>query len=343
MGDRGATLSAYRYGSRLLPGILVSLVARQGGRGLGGIEVSAGDIHLLIGRAKGSAPDPAAFAAVSERRAYGDLVVERTMVDAIRVTSVPTMRKDLPAIVLFRVNRGGLNASHDQRTFALKAGECVLMISSGQYDFLVEKGETIQARIPLRLFAPHAIADLLAALDIPASPSLVTSSIWAAVGALVDEQEDDAPDPARDQALESLVVELMIQVSRQILQAQRGVDARSPLLTAALLYLEDHLSQADLDIDTIAAALGTSSRTLSREFRSIGTSPIAALRDARLSAAAHRLSAKAPMPSLDQLAQECGYSDRTALTRAFRRRYGRSPLDHRRRVMPFAERPTPAS
>lgn len=308
-----------------------------------GIEVSAADIHRLIGRARGSAPDPTAFRAVRKRNQYGELVVERALVDAIRVTSVPAMRKDLPAIVLFRLTSGSLHASHDHRRFALKAGECVLMISNGQYDFMLEKSESVQARIPLRLFAPHDIADILAALDTPASPSLITSSVWAAVGALVDEPEDDAPHTARDQALEHLVASLMTQVAHQIVEAQRPLDARSPLLTAALLYLEDNLHNADLQVDIIATAVGTSPRTLNREFRRIGTSPIAALRDARLAAVAHRLTSKAPLPPLEELAREYGYSDRTALTRAFRRRYGRSPMEHRHRVMPHAERPVPAA
>lgn len=257
-----------------------------------GVEVRAADIHRLIGRARGSAPDPAVFRSVHKRKQYGELSVERALVDAIRVTSVPAMRKDLPAIVLFHLTRGSLHASHGRGRFALKAGECVLMISNGQYDFMLEKSEAIQARIPLRLFAPHDIADILAALDTPAPPSLVTSSLWAAMGALVDEPEDDALHSARDHALENLVASLMTQVAHQITHRKGPLDTRSPLLTAALLYLEDNLHNADLHVDMITTAVGTSPRTLNREFRRIGTTPIAALRDARLSAIAHRLSSK---------------------------------------------------
>lgn len=304
---------------------------------MGSIEVSAADVHRLIGRAKASAPDPAAFRGRQHKRRYGEVVVERVTMGTIRLKSTPPQRSDTPLIAFYRSITGALNVAHSGRAYTVAAGECVLMLSTRPYDFLIEDGELSQVLVPLRLFAPTSIADLLAAIDIPSRPSMVNTTIWTAIDALIDAPDDEEPDTARDQELEGLVVALLTQVAHNIAPSREPQAARSPVLTAALLYLEDHLADAELDLDSMAAGLGTSPRTLHREFRAIGTSPIAALRDARLTAVARRLSARAPLPSLDALAQEHGYGDRTALTRAFHRRFGRSPLEHRRRVMPFPE------
>jgi len=303
---------------------------------LGSIEISAADIHRLIGQAKGSAPDPAAFSASSHRKPYGEVVVERVVTDAIRVTTTPQMRNDVPAVVPFRVERGCLNVSRPGgKRFSLASGECFLIFSTGQYDYLVEEGVYSQVLVPLALFAPASIADILAAVDTPTAPSAITMTVWGAIDALINAPDESTPDSTRDQALEDLVAGLVAQAARHIVRSNAPQTAQSPVLAAALLYLDEHLTEPDLDLDAMAEALGTSTRTLHREFWAIGTSPIAALRNARLAAVARKLTTKAPPPSLDALAREHGYSDRTALTRAFRRRFGISPMDHRRRIVPF--------
>lgn len=304
---------------------------------MGSIDVGVADVHRLIGRAKASSPDPAAFRGRQHKRRYGELVVERATMGTIRLRSTPPQRSDTPLIAFYRAISGALNVAFSGQTYTVAAGECVLMLSTRPYDFVIEDGELSQVLVPLRLFAPTSIADLLAAIDTPSPPSLVNATIWTAIDALIDAPDDEEPDAARDQELENLVVALLTQVALNITQARQVQATRSPVLTAALLYLEDHLADPELDLDSMAAGLGTSPRTLHREFRAIGTSPIAALRDARLTAVARRLSARAALPSLDALAHDHGYGDRTALTRAFRRRFGRSPLEHRRRVMPFPE------
>lgn len=306
---------------------------------MGSIEVGAADIHRLIGRAHASAPDPAAFRALRQVRRYGELVVERATMGTVRLKSTAPQRTDTPTIAFYRSIRGSLHVAHGGRTYSVAPGECVLMMSTRPYDFMIEDGELSQALVPLRLFAPTSIADLLAAIDTPSLPSMVNTTIWTALDALIDAPEDEEPDAARDQELENLVVALLTQVALNITPSSQPQVSQSPLLTAALLYLEDHLAEPELDLETMAQALGTSARTLHREFRTIGTSPITALRDARLPAVARRLSSKAPLPSLEALAHDHGYSDRTALTRAFRRRFGRSPMEHRRRVMPFPDHP----
>lgn len=298
-----------------------------------GSVIGAADIHRLIGRARGSSPDPAAFRAHQQLRRYHEVTVERVHTTAIRVTSTAPIRRDAPAIVFFRVISGRVSGTHSGASFQVSAGESVLLLSSGQYDFLMEAGESTQARVPLRLFAPAVLADVVGAIDSPSPPSTVNSTVWSAIDSLIDAPPRTDDDTANDQAIESLVAVLVAQVAAQILHATKRLPRRSPVLEAALLHLDRNLGDAALDLDRLAAALGTSTRTLHREFRAIGTSPMAALRDARLTAVEHRLSSPVLLPALDVLAAEYGYSDRTALSRTFARRYGQSPSEHRRRAL----------
>jgi AraC-like DNA-binding protein len=80
--------------------------------------------------------------------------------------------------------------------------------------------------------------------------------------------------------------------------------------------------------DDIARALGVGARTLRRQLAEEGTSLRAVSDEVRLEIAIERL--RRPMSSLAQLAFELGFSDQTALSRAFRRWTGQSPAAFRR-------------
>lgn len=305
------------------------------------IDVTGEDIHRLVGRAKASAPHPAAFQATQLKRRYRDFWVERGTLGALRVISTPPVRREPPSFVMFRSEHGNVAISRGPSRFVVAAGETVLLISSGQYDVVFEGGDYSELHVPLRLFAPVSLADVADAVDIPSPPSRLNSAAWAAIDALLDASEDDDLDTAFDPSLTGFVVALMTQFAVRTVQSQKR-GTRSPLLTAAVAYLEGHLDDPAVDVEAMALALGTSRRTLHREFALIGTSPLAALREARLTSLAQRLNSRAALPPLDTLAHEYGYKDRTALARAFQRRFGMSPTDHRRRVMPFSV-PSPAA
>jgi AraC-like DNA-binding protein len=74
--------------------------------------------------------------------------------------------------------------------------------------------------------------------------------------------------------------------------------------------------------DDMARALGIGARTLRRQLADEGTTLRAVFDGVRLEAAVERL--RDPHVSIAELAIELGFSDQTALTRAFRRWTGRS-------------------
>ena len=81
-------------------------------------------------------------------------------------------------------------------------------------------------------------------------------------------------------------------------------------------------------IASVANALGTSVRTLQRRLSDMDESFTGILETARMTSA-NRLIANGDL-SLNQIAQELGYSDQAHFTRAFRRWTGISPAAYRR-------------
>ncbi len=100
-----------------------------------------------------------------------------------------------------------------------------------------------------------------------------------------------------------------------------------PLVTRATALMRKHL-EAPLALDALARALGTSSRTLTRRCQgALNLTPGALYRHLRLSAA-RQLVESSTLP-VSEIALRCGYDDPSALTRAFRTRFGRSPQQMR--------------
>ena len=80
--------------------------------------------------------------------------------------------------------------------------------------------------------------------------------------------------------------------------------------------------------DDIARALGVGTRTLRRQLAEEGTTLREVFDGVRREMATERL--RQPRVSLVELAFELGFSDQTALSRAFRRWTGRSPAEFHR-------------
>lgn len=101
-----------------------------------------------------------------------------------------------------------------------------------------------------------------------------------------------------------------------------------PLVRKALLLAQQNLD-APLSVNQVAKLLGISKRRLERHFRrELGNSPLAAFRDMRLSLARHLIeNTDKPFAAI---AAECGFCDSSHLSRMFRRRFARTPLDFRK-------------
>jgi AraC-like DNA-binding protein len=94
-------------------------------------------------------------------------------------------------------------------------------------------------------------------------------------------------------------------------------------LTKAMRFIERHSGDSGLDVESVAAAAGISSRHLSREFRVLGRAPMQYLAEQRIEAAS-RLLASTSL-SMGEVALACGYGSPALFSRSFRAATGTTP------------------
>ncbi|MDO6586275.1 GlxA family transcriptional regulator [Salipiger sp. 1_MG-2023] len=103
---------------------------------------------------------------------------------------------------------------------------------------------------------------------------------------------------------------------------------RDPIVLRALLVMQQHLDTPPT-VAEIARRAGLSKRRLERHFRAeLDLSPQAAFLEIRLSQAHHLVTHTDK--SVLQVAMDCGFCDSSHLSRAFRKRFGLTPLALRR-------------
>lgn len=103
---------------------------------------------------------------------------------------------------------------------------------------------------------------------------------------------------------------------------------RNSLVARAARIMREHI-ETPLDMTDLSRTLKTSPRTLSRRCQSaLGMTPGQVYRHIRLTAA--RQLVEGSDASIAEIAVRCGYDDPTALTRAFRLRFGAPPTAFRR-------------
>ncbi|MEM9573918.1 MAG: GlxA family transcriptional regulator [Pseudomonadota bacterium] len=104
-------------------------------------------------------------------------------------------------------------------------------------------------------------------------------------------------------------------------------NSRSTLVRRALRTMDDNL-ETSLTIQQIAQQLDTNVKELQRRFsRSLGMTPAQVLRHKKLNHA-KTLLLSTQMP-IAEITVRCGYENASAMTRAFKQKFGSSPLSYR--------------
>jgi AraC-like DNA-binding protein len=155
----------------------------------------------------------------------------------------------------------------------------------------------------------------------------------AAIGLLTAEVQRELP--GQDLILDRLVDLILIDTLRAWL-TQAGDAAppwwraqHDPIAGTALQLIHDHPDHA-WTLASLAVASGVSRATLARRFtHQLGQPPLAYLTEWRLARAADLL--RSTTDTVEHVAHQVGYGNAFAFSTAFKRHYGHSPRDHRRR------------
>jgi AraC family transcriptional activator of mtrCDE len=133
----------------------------------------------------------------------------------------------------------------------------------------------------------------------------------------------------------ALLKQVMVRLLRRSLNSnaewvERIAILRDPQISRAFIGMVEDPG-APHTVQSLAKTAGLSRSAFMDRFRQVfSKTPIAALRDIRMRRAARTLAAG--QVSLDQIAYDAGYQDRTGFLRAFRKVYGCDPADFRAAV-----------
>jgi AraC family transcriptional regulator len=140
--------------------------------------------------------------------------------------------------------------------------------------------------------------------------------------------EITAPDECAAVAAEALLLELLVQLARM---PQHPRVRRAQWLRRADELVHERFA-GSLSVSSVAAAVDVHPATLAREYRNtFGCSVGERIRGLRLAAAARAL--EEGTHELSRVALDAGFYDQSHFSRAFRRRFGVTPLQYRRRFL----------
>lgn len=154
------------------------------------------------------------------------------------------------------------------------------------------------------------------------------------IGQQLARQLDGGDGPARELAAQHLVdlLACSVQGDARVL-ASRDSAVRAAHLCRIEDYARRHLCDRDLTPERAAQACGISARYLHALYRDVGQTFIQWLQEQRLERADQALRAgMPPSASVASIAYQWGFADQSHFSRLFKRRYGRTPGQARRRA-----------
>jgi AraC-like DNA-binding protein len=245
-------------------------------------------------------------------------------------------------------SRNDTRSACDERRFCLQlvhAGRCVLKHAGAE--IVAETGDmvVVDARQPYELTFKRPVHGLVLSLpkarfgghaemleQIAGQPinlnrgpaSVLSGFIRSAWDQLVERDEEEWPHSASE-----VIWELFASVLQDGRTSDRAGTRAGALRCKATKLVEHRLFDPEFRTAAIAQELGVSARYLQRVFAEAGTTPARFLLVRRLDAAAARLRHADRPCRITDVALECGFSDLSYFSRAFRLRFGISAQAYR--------------
>jgi AraC family transcriptional regulator, positive regulator of tynA and feaB len=276
--------------------------------------------------------EPQGFEGVLTRLCADELEitsVRSTPLIARTGTSTTAVTADEKIFTLQVVYAGRCRLRHGNTETVAGVGDIIIVNGSKHYElaFAVPVHGLVMS-LPWSRFKGYA--ERLEALaghriDVIRGPGAVLSAfIRSAWEHMVEYGAGDWPDSAAE-VLWDLLTSILNGETGNGISRGRAEELRRK----AKALVDGELSNPACCSTSIAEALGVSARYLQRVFAEVGTTPSRFLIAKRLETAAALLRRLDRPCSVTNIALQCGFSDLSYFSRAFRCRFGRSPRDYR--------------
>ena len=268
---------------------------------------------------------------------FGALTLQSTFGSGGRTVRTRRLAADdtPPQVIVTVLEAGTSVVAQYERVAHLRPGDLVAYWSAAPFSTSFETG-TLRHSFRLGVAAlglpERLVRDQLGRLLGPGHPlAVVVSSYLLRLAG-------SAPDLDSDQrsAVERPTIDLLRAVFTEA--AGQSHLGRAPLADSIVArifeYLESHFHEHDLDTARIASVHGISERYLYSLLARSGTTPGDWIRTRRLDAAAHALVDPAmSFVTVSAIAHDHGFADHSHFAREFRKAFGQTPSEWRRRAV----------
>jgi AraC-like DNA-binding protein len=243
--------------------------------------------------------------------------------------SAATVRADDKIFSLQIVHAGRCRLRHANTEVVAEVGD--LIVADGRKNYELAFSVPVQGLVlslPWNRFKTYAERfEALAGRRINATSghgAVLSTFIRCAWEQMVERDEGEWPESVAEVIWDLLTSILTGETGREI-----GSARPDDLRRRAKALVDGELSNPAFCSSAIAEALGISARYLQRVFAEVGTTPSHFLLARRLDAAAALLRQLDKPCSVTHVALQCGFSDLSYFSRAFRRRFGLSARAYR--------------
>ena len=266
--------------------------------------------------------EPESFQGVLTRLTDGELAITSVKSTPLRSRNGTRTASDERRFSLQLVHAGRCVLKHAGAEITAETGDMIVVDARRPYDLAFKRPvHGLVLSLPWARFGCHAkVLEQLAGQPINhnrGSAAVLSGFIRSAWDQLVEREEEEWPHSASE-----VIWDLLTSVLQDD-RAPDGAGSRAGALRCKATRLIDHrLFDPEFRTAAISEELGVSARYLQRVFAEAGTTPARFLLARRLDAAAARLRYADEPCRITDVALECGFSDLSYFSRAFRLRFG---------------------
>ena len=267
-------------------------------------------------------------------RALPGLAIASGLVSAMRVRHIAKLA-DNDDVVLVVMHAGEAEFTQAGRNAIVRSGEGILTANGEPGAFIQPESASVTNFRLSRAALSNSVVDLDRAIARVVPARHAALRLLAAYSSVLNDQQELETAELRRAFVTHMhdLAALAVGATPEAAEAARRGGLRAARLQAIKADILAHLAQADLSIDAVARRQGLSTRYVGLLFAADHTTFTDFVLDRRLAQAYRALTDwRFAARKISLIALESGIGDLSYFNRTFRRRYGMTPSDVRRRA-----------